>query len=166
MSGLPLVIKGVQTAADARKAFNYAEDAGVRGLLLSNHGGRSLDTAPPALLTLLELHASCPEVFDKLEIYIDGGITRGTDILKALCLGATAVGLGRPFLYALCYGQEGIEHLSQILKDELETAMRLLGIEILERVGPEMLNTSRLDRWVVTQEDKHPWIRWSPRAKM
>lgn len=79
--------------------------------LFSNHGGRNLDTSPPAILVLLELQRVCPEVFGKMEIYVDGGIRRGTDILKALCLGATAVSIGRSFLYALNYGQEGVEHL-------------------------------------------------------
>lgn len=61
----------------------------------------------------MELHKVCPEVFDHLEVYIDGGIRRGTDIFKALCLGAKAVGVGRPYLYALNYGAEGISHLTQ-----------------------------------------------------
>jgi len=70
-----------------------------------------MDSAPPAILVLLEIQRCCPEVFDHLEVYVDGGIRRGTDILKALCLGATAVGMGRPFLYSVNYGQEGVEHL-------------------------------------------------------
>jgi isopentenyl diphosphate isomerase/L-lactate dehydrogenase-like FMN-dependent dehydrogenase len=77
----------------------------------SNHGGRNLDTSPPSLLILLELQRHCPEIFDQLEVYVDGGIRRGTDILKAVCLGATAVSIGRTFLYALSYGEEGVEHL-------------------------------------------------------
>lgn len=68
-------------------------------------------SAPPAILALLEIQRCCPEVFEHLEVYVDGGIRRGTDILKALCLGATAVGMGRPFLYSVNYGQEGVEHL-------------------------------------------------------
>lgn len=75
---------------------------------LSNHGGRNLDTSPPSLLILLDLHKNAPEIFDKLEVYIDSGIRRGTDILKALCLGAKAVGMGRSFLYAVNYGEEGV----------------------------------------------------------
>jgi L-lactate dehydrogenase (cytochrome) len=65
------------------------------------------------MLTLLELHRICPEVFGKMEIYIDGGVTRGSDIIKALALGATAVGIGRPYLYSLGYGEEGVSHLTQ-----------------------------------------------------
>lgn len=102
---LPLVLKGVQTAMDARLAVKH----GIDGIVLSNHGGRSLDTAPPCILVLLELQKCCPEVFDHLEVYVDGGIMRGTDIFKALCLGARAVGIGRGLLYALNYGQEGVE---------------------------------------------------------
>lgn len=82
----------MQTAADARQAAEH----GAEGILLSHHGGRSLDTIQPAMLTLLEPHKSCPEVFEKLEVYVDGGFTRGTDILKAIALGATTIDIGRP----------------------------------------------------------------------
>lgn len=66
-----------------------------------------------SILVLLELRKQCPGVFEKLEVYVDGGFERGSDILKALALGAKAVGIGRPFLYSLLYGQEGVEHLIQ-----------------------------------------------------
>lgn len=108
-SDLPVVLKGVQSAEDARLAVRH----GCAGVLLSNHGGRSLDTAQPAILVLLELHMYAPEVFDQLEVMIDGGFERGSDILKAICLGASAVGIGRPFLYSLTYGEEGCAHLIQ-----------------------------------------------------
>jgi L-lactate dehydrogenase (cytochrome) len=85
-------------------------ELGVHGIVLSNHGGRALDSAPPALLTLLELHKESPEVFGAMEVLIDGGIRRGSDILKAVCLGASGVGLGRPFMYAVGYGKDGVEH--------------------------------------------------------
>ncbi len=160
-SRLPVVIKGIQSAADAKKVVGY----GVQGIMLSNHGGRSLDTAQPSIITLLELHRICPEIFRQCEIYVDGGVTRGTDILKALSLGATAVGIGRPFLYSLCYGQEGVEHLSQILKDELETSMRLTGITDIEQAGPDLVNTRDVDHLVPISEE-HEWIRWRPKAKM
>lgn len=160
-SRLPVVVKGIQSAADAKTAVSY----GVKGIMLSNHGGRALDTSQPAILTLLELHRICPEVFDKVEVYLDGGITRGSDILKALCLGATAVGIGRPYLYSLCYGQEGVEHLSQILKDELETSMRLAGITDVDQAHPGLVNTSDVD-YLVPSVEEHPWIKWRPKAKM
>ncbi|KAF6235779.1 hypothetical protein HO173_005974 [Letharia columbiana] len=160
-SRLPVVVKGIQSAADAKRAVEY----GVQGIVLSNHGGRSLDTAQPSMLTLLELHRICPEIFHRCEVYVDGGITRGTDILKALALGATAVGIGRPFLYSLCYGQEGVEHLSQILKDELETSMRLAGITDVGQAGPGLVNTRDVD-YLVPGSEEHDWIRWRPKAKM
>ncbi len=146
--GTPVVLKGIQTAADARMAM----EAGVEGILISNHGGRSLDTAPATILVMLELHRCCPEVFDKMEVFVDGGVMRGTDVFKALCLGAKAVGIGRGFLYGLNYGEEGVRRyvdsecpLSRwacsslnggsmdtdqvaVLNDELETTMKMCGI--------------------------------------
>lgn len=103
----PVCLKGVMSADDALLAMK----AGLDGILLSNHGGRNLDTSPPSIITLLEIHRRCPEVFDHMEVYVDSGIRRGTDILKAVCLGATAVGMGRSMLFATNYGQEGVEHL-------------------------------------------------------
>lgn len=161
VSGLPLILKGIQTAADARMAMLCGAD----GILLSNHGGRSLDTTQPAMLTLLELHRSCPEIFGKTEIYVDGGFTRGTDILKAIALGATSVGIGRPWLYALTYGQLGVQHLIQILKDELETSLRLSGITDVEEADPGMVNTALLDP-LIRKSKAHPWIRWQPRSRL
>ena len=161
--GLPVVIKGIQSAADAKLAMAYAVD----GIMISNHGGRSLDTTQPAILTLLELHRHCPSIFHTMDILLDGGISRGSDILKALCLGARAVGVGRPFLYSLAYGEEGVRHLCQILKDELETAMRLCGITDVEDAGPELVNTRALDSLVVDGDGEgHPWIGWRPKARM
>jgi L-lactate dehydrogenase (cytochrome) len=102
----PIVLKGVQCAEDAKLALEY----GCDGILLSNHGGRQMHTAPSALMTLCEIRTYCPAVLEKLEVFLDGGLRDGNDILKALCLGATAVGVGRPFLYALgAYGAKGIE---------------------------------------------------------
>lgn len=101
----PVVLKGIQTAEDALLAY----EAGVDGIYLSNHGGRQLDFAPSSIRTLLEIRKFYPHIVGKMDIYMDGGIRRGTDVVKALCLGATAVGLGRPFLYALSgYGTEGV----------------------------------------------------------
>lgn len=100
----PVVLKGIQTAEDAKLAC----EAGIDGIYLSNHGGRQADHAPSSIRTLLEIRRFCPEVLTKMEIYLDGGVRRGADILKALALGATAVGVGRPFLYACAYGTEGV----------------------------------------------------------
>ncbi|KAL4972866.1 FMN-dependent dehydrogenase-domain-containing protein [Aspergillus desertorum] len=122
---LPIILKGITSAEDAKIAMRYNVD----GILLSNHGGRNLDYSPPTILLLLELHKTCPEIFDRMEIYVDGGFRRGADIIKALCLGAKAVGMGRSFLYTLNYGTEGVEHLIQLLKAELEAVMKLIGIK-------------------------------------
>lgn len=103
---LPLGVKGIQCVEDAVRCA----EMGVDAIYLSNHGGRALDGSPPAVYTLLELRKLRPDVFDKCEVYIDGGVRRGTDVVKALCLGAKGVGMARPFLYALTYGKEGVMH--------------------------------------------------------
>ncbi|ORY71835.1 FMN-dependent dehydrogenase-domain-containing protein [Pseudomassariella vexata] len=158
--GLPIVLKGVQTAMDAVMAM----EAGVDGILVSNHGGRSLDTAPATILVLLELQKCCPEVFDRMEVYVDGGITRGTDIFKALCLGAKAVGIGRGCVYALNYGKAGVEHLVETLNDELETTMRMCGITSLDQVHPGLLQTGAVDHLVPNGEE-HPYAQWRPKPR-
>lgn len=105
---LPIVLKGIQTHEDAFLAAKYAPQ--VKAVILSNHGGRALDTAPPAVHTLLEIRKHCPQVFDQIEVWVDGGIKRGTDVVKALCLGARAVGIGRAALFGLgAGGQKGVE---------------------------------------------------------
>ncbi|KAJ5816722.1 Aldolase-type TIM barrel [Penicillium robsamsonii] len=142
-----VMLKGIQCVEDAQTAAQL----GVQGIVLSNHGGRNLDTSPPALLTLLELHYHDPAIFQQTEVYIDGGITRGTDILKALCLGAKGVLIGRPFLYALNYGEEGIVHLIDILQSELETAMKLIGIINVSQAHPGLLNTKDIDHLVTVK---------------
>lgn len=106
----PVYLKGIQCAEDARRALG----AGVRGIYLSNHGGRQLESGASSLRVLLEIRAFCPEVLQQLEIYLDGGVRRGTDVIKALCLGVTAVGLGRPLMYALgAYGSDGVDSAIQ-----------------------------------------------------
>ncbi|KAF9451120.1 hypothetical protein P691DRAFT_773398 [Macrolepiota fuliginosa MF-IS2] len=133
---LPIVIKGIQCVEDAV----LAAEAGVDGILLSNHGGRQLEYSMPSLEVLYRLRQKRPDILSKVEVYIDGGITRGTDIVKALCLGAKAVGLGRPFLYAQsAYGVAGVVKLVQILHREILTAMRLLGASSLDDLCPEMI---------------------------
>lgn len=118
-----------------------AAEHGVAGVVLSNHGGRSLDFSPAPIDVLIELRQRKPELFDKLEIFIDGGIRRGTDILKARALGAKAVGLGRPFLYAQSgFGEAGATRAIQILQDEVERGMRLLGITSLDQLTPDMVD--------------------------
>lgn len=102
----PIVVKGIQCVEDAKLAMEH----GCQGIVLSNHGGRQLHTAPSSLMTLLEIRTYCPQVLEKLEVYVDGGLREGADVLKAICLGAKAVGVGRPFFYAMAaYGAAGVE---------------------------------------------------------
>lgn len=155
---MALFVKGVQSAADAKLALDY----GLQGVVVSNHGGRGLDSSPPAVVTLLECHRFAPEIFGKLEVWVDGGVRRGTDILKLLCLGANAVGIGRAALYAVNYGPEGVEHLIEILKDELETSMRLVGATQIEHIWPGLVHTGRLEAagWVPTVPQGHDLAHW------
>ncbi|KAL4889030.1 FMN-dependent dehydrogenase-domain-containing protein [Aspergillus ambiguus] len=157
---LPVCLKGVMSADDAILAMG----AGLDGILLSNHGGRNLDTSPPSIITLLELHKRCPEIFDRMEVYVDSGIRRGTDILKAICLGATAVGMGRSMLFATNYGQEGVEHLIDIMRDELETAMRNNGITSLDQAGPHLVHTGDVDH-LVPATAGHPYARKTAKGR-
>ncbi|KAI2464083.1 FMN-dependent dehydrogenase-domain-containing protein [Annulohypoxylon bovei var. microspora] len=142
---LPIVLKGVQTHEDAFLASRHAPQ--VKAVILSNHGGRALDTAPPAVHTLLEIRKYCPEVLDRIEVWVDGGIKRGTDVVKALALGASAVGVGRAALFGLgAGGQEGVERTLEILKAETETCMRLLGVQNVSELGPRHVNSSKVER--------------------
>ncbi|KAJ3027873.1 hypothetical protein HDV00_010793 [Rhizophlyctis rosea] len=141
---LPIVLKGLQTHEDAYIATHHPS---IKAIILSNHGGRALDTAPPAVHTLLEIRKYCPEVFGKLEVWIDGGIRRGTDVVKALCLGARGVGVGRPVLFGLgAGGREGVERVLEILKAEMESCMRLLGVRRVEELGMHFVNTRAVER--------------------
>lgn len=121
----------------------------------------------------MEVRRRYPQLLEKLEVYVDGGFERGSDILKALALGAKAVGIGRPYMYSLVYGQEGAEHLTEsmflpltrasiirvgltlctVLKDELETSMRLAGLSSLNEITPRLVNTRDVDHLVDTGED-------------
>ncbi|KAI9038975.1 FMN-dependent alpha-hydroxy acid dehydrogenase family protein [Aspergillus affinis] len=141
---LPVVLKGVQTYEDAILAARYAPY--IRGIILSNHGGRALDTASTPIHTLLEIHHHCPEVFTRLDVMIDGGIKRGTDIVKALALGAKAVGIGRAPLWGLAAGGPvGVERVLEILSEETATAMRLLGVSNVSQLSRQHINARALE---------------------
>ena len=120
-TALPIVLKGIQTHEDAYLASMHAPQ--VKGIILSNHGGRAADTAPPAVHTLLEIRKFCPEVLNKIEILVDGGIKRGTDVVKALCLGATGVGIGRAALWGL--GAGGVAGVERVLQSKRHSQSRL-----------------------------------------
>ncbi|KAK7203099.1 FMN-dependent dehydrogenase [Myxozyma melibiosi] len=148
---MKIVLKGLQTVEDVVLAAQQRDPKTgkplVDGVIISNHGGRAVDGAPAPLMVLEELRLYTPEVFTQLEIYLDGGIRRGTDVVKALCLGATQVGIGRPALFSLAggFGENGVHRVIQILREEVETAMRLLGATSLDQLGPHYVNTAQLD---------------------
>jgi isopentenyl diphosphate isomerase/L-lactate dehydrogenase-like FMN-dependent dehydrogenase len=119
--GVPVVVKGLVTAEDARLAVEH----GAAAVVVSNHGGRQLDGASAALEAL-------PEVVDAVggdvEVYVDGGVRRGTDVVTALALGARSVLVGRPVLYGLAFGgAKGVEQVLELIRDEIENALALLG---------------------------------------
>jgi 4-hydroxymandelate oxidase len=120
-SSLPVVVKGVLTPEDARRAA----DSGAAGIVVSNHGGRQLDTV---LSGADALPAVVDEVGDELDVLVDGGIRRGTDVIKALALGARAVLIGRPVLWGLAVGgEEGVRRVLELLLADIDTALALAG---------------------------------------
>ncbi|KAH8115414.1 glyoxylate dehydrogenase [Phellopilus nigrolimitatus] len=145
ITNMPIILKGVQTWEDAVLAI----EMGVQGVVLSNHGGRQMDMARSGLEILVE-------VIDELtkrglwpnpnfQLFVDGGVRRASDVIKALALGASAVGIGKGFLYSYCaYGQEGVEHALKILRDEMEMNMRMLGVARLDELRPEMVDARGL----------------------
>jgi isopentenyl diphosphate isomerase/L-lactate dehydrogenase-like FMN-dependent dehydrogenase len=133
---LPLILKGIMSAEDAVLAVEH----GVEMVYVSNHGGRQLDHAPGALDLLADI---APHVRGRCTILVDGGFMRGTDILKALALGADAVGLGKLHGLALAAGgQAGVVRMLEILREELSVNMALLGCCDIGAVGPDCVRTS------------------------
>ena len=124
---LPVLLKGVLHPADAQEAVA----CGASGLIVSNHGGRTLDTAVP---TAHALPGMAQAVQGQVPLLVDGGIRRGTDVLKAMGLGASAVLVGRPVLHGLANaGATGVAHVLRLLRDELEMAMALTGCRTLDQ---------------------------------
>lgn len=130
---LPLLIKGIVRADDARRAV----EMGVHGIIVSNHGGRQLDTSPA---TIDALPYVADAVDDRAEVYVDGGIRRGIDVVKALALGARAVLVGRPVLWGLAVdGEKGVARVLEILRAELDNAMGLCGCSSVDDVDDSLL---------------------------
>src|SRR5438067_1028075 len=132
-TSLPVIVKGVVRADDAR----YAVESGARGVIVSNHGGRQLDYAVASLDALPEVVQA---VGREVPVLMDGGVRRGTDVLKALCLGAQGVLIGRPFLYAVRVGgADGVSQMLAMLRQEIELSMSLLGVRRLSELGEDLL---------------------------
>lgn len=133
ISNLPVLVKGVVTAEDAALAVEH----GAAGIIVSNHGGRQLDTAEPTVRALPRVVEAAA---DRVPVLVDGGIRRGTDVLKALALGARAVLIGRPYLWGLAAdGQAGVERVLALLRAELERAMALTGRPTLDAIDRSVL---------------------------
>ena len=132
---LPIILKGIMTEEDARLAVH----AGASAIVVSNHGGRQLDGVAATIDVLPEVvHA----VAGRAEVYLDGGVRRGTDVLKALALGARAVLIGRPYLWALAAaGEQGIRDLLTLLRDELRLAMALAGRPTIASIDHSVVRT-------------------------
>ena len=149
---MPIILKGVQRVEDVLKAI----DVGCDGVVLSNHGGRQLDTARSGIEILAEVSPILRErgLQNKIAIFIDGGVRRATDIIKALCLGATGVGIGRPFLFAMsAYGLPGVDRAMQLLKDEMVMNMRLIGAQSVADLTPDMIDISGARSHFVSQPE-------------
>ena len=133
----PIVIKGIHTAEDARRAVDMGADA----LVVSNHGGRQLDGVAPTLRVLPEVVAA---VGDRIEVLLDGGIRRGSDIAKALCLGARAVMIGRAYAYGLgAAGGAGVARAIEILRSDLLRTLKLLGCASVAELDQSYVNVPR-----------------------
>ncbi|NWU74255.1 HAOX1 oxidase, partial [Onychorhynchus coronatus] len=137
LTSLPIVVKGILRADDAKEALKI----GVNGILVSNHGARQLDGVPATVSTGIDV---LPEIVEavqgKVEVFLDGGVRKGTDVLKALALGARAVFIGRPLLWGLAYqGEEGAKEVLQMLKEEFRLAMALTGCRRVEEIGRTLI---------------------------
>ena len=136
-SPMPVIVKGILTADDARLAAEH----GARGVVVSNHGGRQLDSVPSGADALA---AVADAVGDSIDVLVDGGIRRGTDVLKALALGARAVMVGRPVLWGLTVnGAPGAERVLRILLEEFDRSLALAGVASAERVDRSLIAPAR-----------------------
>lgn len=137
LTNLPTLVKGVLRPADALKAI----ECGVKGIIVSNHGGRQIDTT---ISTIEALPTVVAAVENKVAVLLDGGIRRGTDVLKALAFGAKAVMIGRPVLWGLVlYGESGVETVLNLLKSEFDLAMGLSGCANLNDITTDLVSKNK-----------------------
>jgi 4-hydroxymandelate oxidase len=138
LTHLPIIVKGILRPDDAQQAAN----CGINAIIVSNHGGRQLDGGIATIDALPDIVAA---VGNQLDILVDGGIRRGTDILKALAVGANAVLVGRPILWGLAVnGEAGVRHVLELLQDELDLAMALSGCPDMTSIDPSLVVLSSL----------------------
>jgi isopentenyl diphosphate isomerase/L-lactate dehydrogenase-like FMN-dependent dehydrogenase len=128
-----MLLKGVASTRDVARAL----EVGIDGFIVSNHGGRQLDYAPSSIEVLPEIVDACDS---RAEVYLDSGVRRGSDVVKAIALGAKAVLIGRPYVYGLGAGGEaGVDHVFRILNDEIDKCLALIGVPCLSQVTRENL---------------------------
>ena len=147
---LPILVKGVLRPTDARQAAGL----GVAGVIVSNHGGRTLDTTPATAAVLPRIAQA---VGADLPLLVDGGIRRGTDVFKALALGARAVLVGRPLIWGLANaGAAGVAHVLRLLRDELEIAMALSGCATPAEIDASMVIANTINSHLYSTPDNTP----------
>jgi isopentenyl diphosphate isomerase/L-lactate dehydrogenase-like FMN-dependent dehydrogenase len=155
---VPLIVKGVATAEDARLSVEHGADV----VYVSNHGGRQLDHGQATIEVLPEVAAA---VDGRAEVLWDGGVLRGTDVVKALCLGASAVGVGKLLGWALAAaGQAGLKRMLELMDVEIRTAMGLMGVTSLKQLNPGWVRPATPVR-PASQTNSYPWFEERTRKK-
>lgn len=159
---MKVVLKGIQCGEDAVLAVEHGVDA----VVLSNHGGRQLDYGRSGIEILAEVmdHLDANSMRGRIEVWVDGGFRRGTDIFKALALGANCVGMGRPFLFGMaCYGQEGVAKVMQIFKREFEVCMQMMGCQSVRDIKRSMVICKNLgDHITLVPENRNARNVYTP----
>lgn len=133
---IPMVAKGATSVETIKAAVEH----GVAAVVVSNHGGRSLDGSPGPLEIMLEVHEQAPELLDQIEFWADGGVRYGGDVVKLLALGVKAVGVGRPYMFANIFGEEGVAKVSEILKREIIVDAGNIGVPGLDQIDTTYVN--------------------------
>ncbi|KAJ7624908.1 FMN-dependent alpha-hydroxy acid dehydrogenase [Roridomyces roridus] len=140
LTTLPVVPKGIKTWQDALTCL----ELGFPAIYVSNHGGRVVDGAPTAVEVLMDIRKNAPQVFERMEVYADGGVRTGADALILLALGARAVGLGRPAMFANIWGDAGVDKLISLFAAELQTTMQLMGVQNVNQLNTSYVNTGNI----------------------
>ncbi|KAJ6571567.1 FMN-dependent alpha-hydroxy acid dehydrogenase [Mycena capillaripes] len=140
LTDLPIVPKGIKTWQDALTCLHL----GFPAIYVSNHGGRVLDGAPTSVEILVDIRKYAPEVFTGMEVYADGGVRRGTDAIILLALGARAVGLGRPPMFANIWGEAGVSRMIDLFSKEMATSLQLMGVSDINQLNASFVNTNQI----------------------
>lgn len=138
LTSLPIIPKGIQTVEDVKLAIAY----GAPGIFLSNHGARQLDHVPSSLEVALEIYEEAPEIFQQTDVFADGGVPYGWDVLKLMALGVKAVGAARPFVFANVYGVGGVKKALQIMKHEIAIDCSNMGLNDVLSINSSYVSLS------------------------